>query len=225
MGTRFDLLFMIQSYVYKSFLFVEYTLSGRAETVLIDGATGVVAGRPGWSELERLKTSDALSSMPIEGDEITMKVIASECPICGHENDLDRRARLQLCSVCHRALEVTADGIRDRSYSFAPLSPLPRGASHLVYVPFWRFDFHLRAEDGTQYDSLEEYLRDIESIIREPVENERIPVRLDHAVAAGYAHLKVLKAILALPTVSGDTRAKILNNPAWPVPQILAKKE
>jgi len=160
---RAELLFIRQMIVFKPFVVASYHCDGAARTLLVDGSTEHVAGHPDWSEIEQLRSPHLFGPPLEEAGEATIHAFGSECPVCGNDQQFDRRARIQLCSVCNRALSVGADGIHDAPYRWAdPPATLgsPRrgtGRSH-VWVPFWRFRFRLATADGRSLGDLAELL-------------------------------------------------------------------
>lgn len=152
---RGELLFVRECVVFKSFAVVEYSLEGRPRLALVDGSTEQVAGFPTLAERHSMRSDGPRVAGPFDGRaEVAVAAHASECPVCGNEQVFDPRARLQLCSVCNRALEVRADGIRDTSYLYAAAD----GGDDVAWVPFWRFDFDLEASSGRRLTSVAELL-------------------------------------------------------------------
>jgi hypothetical protein len=71
---------------------------------------------------------------------------------------------------------------------------------------------------------LEAYFESLRPVLERPAVPGS-PIVLNDAVIAGQAQARMLEAILALPGLSPETRAKVVNPLAWYVPQVKAPKE
>jgi ribosomal protein S27E len=157
---RAALLDLRQSFVFKPFVFVDYRLGGKNRSLLLDGSTAIAAGEPPAAEREELFRTAAFAPPRPPRVESLIRVHASRCPVCGHDQAVERRARLHMCTVCNRVLALEDSGMRSLSYVWGDGADV-RPGSPVAWVPFWRFPFRLRASDGRTYHSLASWLGDM----------------------------------------------------------------
>jgi Zn finger protein HypA/HybF involved in hydrogenase expression len=114
---------------------------GIAETLLVDGAAGSVAGAPPAFDSRCLEELPAVARSPGAG----LRFVPMECPTCGHEYPFDTDAVAHFCVNCHRVCVVDGDRKVEVAYSFEEI----RDGSGDDVVPFWCFPLRLRTGDGT----------------------------------------------------------------------------
>jgi len=138
LGSRFTR--EVTAVVWRPWWIAEVRGPGIDETVLLDGATGSVAGPAPKLDRSELVELPKEAREPGHG----LRFVPMECPTCGHEFSFDPDAVLHFCHNCHRVCEVIEGRKVDVAYGHIPL--LDEAGWDLV--PFWRFPLRLRTGDG-----------------------------------------------------------------------------
>jgi hypothetical protein len=135
--------------VLRPYWIVNYTC-GSAETVLVDGCFGTVAGHPDSEEAGRLFR---YRDTPLVAAETpALKVISSRCPVCGADTDWRKSEKIHFCRNCGRALILRAGEIIVQPYRIA------EPAANSVLLPFWRFHLRLKHK-SREYQDLGAYFK------------------------------------------------------------------
>ena len=138
LGSRFTR--EVTAVVWRPWWIAEVRGPGIDETVLLDGASGSVAGPAPNLDQSQLVDLPREAREPGRG----LRFVPMECPTCGHEFSFDPDAVLQFCRTCHRVCDVVEGRKVDVPYGHIPL---PDEAGWDL-VPFWRFPLRLRTGSG-----------------------------------------------------------------------------
>lgn len=130
----------VSAVVWRPWWITEVHAPGIKDTLLVDSASGSVAGHAPFLNPEVLEELPAAAAEPGHA----LRFLPMQCPVCGHEFAFDPDAVLQFCANCHRVCEVRGTGKTQVEYDHVPLPP--EGDHDLV--PFWRFPLELRTGDG-----------------------------------------------------------------------------
>jgi DNA-directed RNA polymerase subunit RPC12/RpoP len=152
-------LFARRILVYRPYWLGHLVTDKGPEWILFDGSFRTIAGYPGEPEvraLRALRDADPLAA----GAEAYRRVliVAPRCPECGHERLFDRRAVIEICLNCHRALRLATPRLAVAGYAHAADDTSDLDAE---YLPFWRFALHVRLADGREAASVESWLRQL----------------------------------------------------------------
>jgi hypothetical protein len=129
--------------------------AGQAEDYLIDRQFDTIAGRLSRDEASVFR---ALPERPV-GEVIVkprLRALASECPNCGVDLTLPKRAKIAFCATCALGIRITPDGLETYTYAFGPLAAGPRPDAQVGF-PYWSLPFHVRA-GGRDYTRVWDWL-------------------------------------------------------------------
>ncbi len=183
-------LFARRVLVYRPYWLARVLSDTGQEWILADGSFATLGGHP--SEIEARDLQAGCIGDPLRSGEESyraVRLVASRCPDCGHEQSFEARDHLVVCASCHRGLAPTAEGIRLVSYAH-------ERADGTDYLPFWRFEFEVRlAGEKAPLTRIEDYVRAL------------LGAQLPAGFAAAGPHLWV-PAFRLLGTVVGDQAFK-----------------
>jgi len=134
--------------VYRPYVLANVKVGRRAEVVLIDAATGLLAGRPTESAVQKVRRS-ATSKAPAPPLG-ALQILPSRCPNCGSDLQLDPRDIIVVCGNCRTGVEPGASGLSRSALDIAPSSVDGRA----TYLPFWRIPFSL-SNNGEVWSGLQ----------------------------------------------------------------------
>ncbi|HSN55709.1 MAG TPA: hypothetical protein VLT32_13605 [Candidatus Sulfomarinibacteraceae bacterium] len=140
LGSRFSR--EVSAVLWRAWWVVEVAGSGIHETLLVDSASGSVAGPAPALD------PDVLGELPREALEPGrgLRFVPMECPTCGDEFPFDSDAVLHFCRNCHRLCRVRGQRKETVEYGRADGAEDVVGDSDLV--PFWLFPLRLRTPSG-----------------------------------------------------------------------------
>ncbi len=130
----------VRAVVWRPWWTAEFQAAGTTESLLIDGASGSVAGPAPFI------ASEAFRDLPetVRAPGASLHFQPMECPTCGHEFRYEIDAVLHFCSNCHRLFDAHGEGKTEIDYDHG--MPIPEEAIDLV--PFWRFPLQLMTGNG-----------------------------------------------------------------------------
>jgi Zn finger protein HypA/HybF involved in hydrogenase expression len=137
LGSRFS--HEVNAVVWRPWWTVEVSGPGIQDHLLVDGASGSVAGAAPIVDASLLGELPESARDPGRG----LTFVPMECPTCGDEFPFDTDAVLHFCHNCHRLCRV--DGRRKREIEYSRADDDNR-LSNLV--PFWLFPLQIRTASG-----------------------------------------------------------------------------
>jgi hypothetical protein len=137
LGSRF--IREVNAVVWRPWWIVRVSGSRIHETVLVDSASGTVAGAAPTLDDGVLTALPEAARRPGRG----LRFVPMECPTCGHEFPFDSDAVLHFCRSCHRVCRVV--GHRKVTVDYSRTEDPAAGAE---LVPFWLFALRLRTASG-----------------------------------------------------------------------------
>lgn len=130
----------VRAVVWRPWWLAEIHAAGADESLLIDGASGSVAGPAPFVG------SDTLCDLPsaARASGASLRFQPMECPTCGHEFRFETDAVLHFCSNCHRLFDADARGKTEIDYDHGATA----SEETVDLVPFWRFPLRLKTGNG-----------------------------------------------------------------------------
>jgi hypothetical protein len=144
LGSRFTR--EVTAVVWRPWWIVEVRGPGIDDTVLLDSATGSVAGDAPRFDEEILEQLPPSAREPGAG----LRFVPLECPTCGDEFSFDPDAVLHFCRNCHRVCGVLGGRKQHVEYGHVPIPDEPGWDT----VPFWRFPLRIRTGDDQLINDL-----------------------------------------------------------------------
>ncbi len=130
----------VRAVVWRPWWVCEVRGAGHDERLLVDAASGSVAGPAPPLDLETLEPLPEVARAPGR----SLRFVAMECPTCGFEFRFTPDAVLHFCSNCHRVFAVDGEAKREVVYAHDPQGVGP----DTDLVPFWAFRLELRTGEG-----------------------------------------------------------------------------
>ncbi len=131
----------VRAVVWRPWWVADFHAAGNDESILIDGASGSVAGPAPFINSELFQELPAAARAT--GGSLRFQPM--ECPTCGDEFRYETDAVLHFCSNCHRLFDAHGDGKTEIDYDHG--RPIPEEDADLV--PFWRFPLQLMTGNGS----------------------------------------------------------------------------
>lgn len=141
----------IRAVVWRPWWIANFQIDDNRESLLIDGASGSVAGPAPFIGPETL--IDLPDEARASGASLCFQPM--ECPTCGHEFRYETDAVLHFCINCHRLFDAHPTGKTEIQYDHAGSV----GDETVDVLPFWRFPLQLRTGNGKFITDLS-HLRD-----------------------------------------------------------------
>ncbi len=141
----------VRAVVWRPWWVAEFHAAGTTESLLIDGASGSVAGPAPFVN------SDIFHDLPesARAPGASLRFQPMECPTCGDEFRYETDAVLHFCTNCHRLFDADGEGKTEVDYDHG--ISISEEAPDLV--PFWRFPLQLMTGNGAIITDLM-YLKD-----------------------------------------------------------------
>jgi Zn finger protein HypA/HybF involved in hydrogenase expression len=137
LGSRFNR--EVTAVVWRPWWIVEVSGPGIHETLLVDSASGSVAGAAPTFDSELLDRLPEPARDPGRG----LRFVPMECPTCGDEFRFDSDAVLHFCANCHRLCRVIGSRKEEVDYSRTT-----EDDERQDLVPFWLFPLRIRTSGG-----------------------------------------------------------------------------
>ncbi|RLE22409.1 MAG: hypothetical protein DRJ65_13960 [Acidobacteria bacterium] len=131
----------VKAVVWRPWWVANFIAAGNDESLLVDGASGSVAGPAPFINSEVFQDLPAAARAP--GGSLHFQPM--ECPTCGDEFRYETDAVMHFCSNCHRLFDADGEGKTEIEYDHG--KEIPEEDADLV--PFWRFPLQLMTGNGS----------------------------------------------------------------------------
>ncbi len=143
--------------VYRPYIWTVVRTPQGTETLIIDGAHQMIAGRPRPDEMQRIRARAWSCLRPDRIRTVRVHVLPIRCPECAWEVDLRPNASFAFCTNCGRLLQPSPQGFHVLSYqTVAPrwiAAKFPRThPDGWVWLPFWRCAWTWTMDGSTTTD-------------------------------------------------------------------------
>ena len=129
--------------------------AGKPEDYLIDRQFDTIAGRLTLAEAGQLRELPvrALGEVMVKPK---LRAIPSECPNCGVELGLPKRARIAFCATCALGIRIAPEGLEPCPYALGSRAAGPQPDAWIGF-PYWALPFRVRA-GGREYTRVWDWL-------------------------------------------------------------------